>query len=86
MFQLVKNYISKLTKEDIKNIGLKNGITLDDEEIDFLYRFIKKNYEALYANPNIDLSKYKMYFKDDHFERIMDIIKAYKLKYSKYIN
>ena len=59
MFQLIKNYVSKMTKEDVLKFTQKNDIYLNEYELDFIYRFIKKNYEAVYANPNIDLSKYK---------------------------
>ena len=85
MFQLVKNYVTKLTKEDLNAFALKNDIHLSPEELDFLYRFIKKNYEALYANPNIDLTKYKGYFSEENFTKIMKLVNSYKNKYASYL-
>lgn len=81
MFQLIKNYVSRMTKEDIKNFTEKNGIFLSDTELDFSYRFIKRNYEALYANPNIDLSKYKCHYTEENYSKIMKLITEYKSKY-----
>lgn len=81
MFQLIKNYVSKMTKEDVVSFTNKNGIYLSDSELDFVYRFIKKNYEAMYANPNIDLSRYKDHFSEENYNKMMKLINEYKSKY-----
>ncbi len=81
MFQLIKNYVSKMTKEDVIKFTQKNDIYLNDYELDFVYRFIKKNYEALYANPNIDLSKYKENFTEENYAKIMKLVATYKSRY-----
>ena len=81
MFKLIKNYISNMTKEDIVKFTQKNGIFLSESELDFTYRFIKKNYEALYANPNVDLSKYKENYTEENYQKMMKLIAEYKSKY-----
>ncbi len=81
MFQLIKNYISKMTKEDVRKFAEKNDICLSEEELDFTYRFVKKNYEALYANPNIDLSKYKNHYSEENYHKIMKLVSIYKSRY-----
>lgn len=81
MFQLIKNYVSKMTPTDVQNFTNKNGIYLSDSELDFTYRFIKKNYEALYANPNIDLEKYKCHFSEENYNKIVKLVNEYKAKY-----
>lgn len=81
MFQLVKNYVSRMTPDDVVKFSTKNGIVLSDAEVDFVYRFIKKNYEALYANPNIDLTKYKCHFSEENFDKLMKLVSEYKSKY-----
>lgn len=86
MFQLIKNYVSKLTKDDVKKFTLSKGINLSEEELDFTYRFIKKNYALLYVNPNIDLTKYKNNYTEENFKKIMSLIKDAKIKYAKYLN
>ena len=70
-----------MTKEDIVKFTEKNGIYLNDSELDFTYRFIKRNYEALYANPNVDLSKYKDNFTPENYNKIMALLIEYKSKY-----
>lgn len=86
MFQLIKNYVTKMTKEDLNDFAVKNNIYLGDSELDFLYRFIKKNYEALYANPNLDLTRYKVHFSEENFNKIMMLVTNYKTKYANYLN
>jgi len=67
--------------EDVVAFTNKNGIYLSDAEVDFVYRFIKKNYEALYANPNVDLSKYKCHFSEENYEKLMKLINGYRVRY-----
>lgn len=81
MFQLIKNYVAKMTKEDVVKFSEKNDIHLNEQELDFVYRFIKKNYEALYANPNIDLSKYKSNFTEENYAKMIKLINTYKSRY-----
>lgn len=81
MFQLVKNYVAKMTREDVVKFSTKKGIILSESEVDFVYRFVKKNYEALYANPNIDLTKYKCHFSEENFTKLMKLVSEYKSKY-----
>lgn len=83
MFQLIKNYVNKMTREDVANFTRKHDIYLNDEEIDFSYRFIKKNYEALYANPNVDLSKYKCHYTEENYNKLMKLINECKSRYLK---
>ncbi len=70
-----------MTKEDVVKFTQKNGIFLNESELDFTYRFIKKNYEALYANPNVDLSKYKENYTEENYQKMMKLIAEYKSKY-----
>lgn len=67
--------------EDVVAFTNKNGIYLSEAEVDFVYRFIKKNYEALYANPNVDLSKYKCHFSEENYEKLMKLINGYRVRY-----
>ncbi len=70
-----------MTIEDVKKFAIKNGIYLSEEETDFVFRFVKRNYEAIYANPNIDLSKYKGHFSEENYTKIMKLVNEYKSKY-----
>ena len=45
--ELLKNYISKLTKQDIINYLSKECIPASNEEIDMIYNAIKNDYEEI---------------------------------------
>ena len=72
MYNLVKRYMDNLTKEQVMNFAQKNQIFLSQEELDFTYTFVKKNWEMIFRNPNLlnviktnslkkTLSKFKNY-------------------------
>ena len=82
MFTLIKNYVEKMTIEDVNNYALNNDINLSKEELSFTYKFIKKNYEILYANPNIDLSKFKSHYSDENYLKINKLIEKVRKKYT----
>lgn len=86
MFQLVKNYFEKMSKKDLNDFAIKNGVYLSESELDFTYNFVKRNYETLYANPNIDLTKYKSHYSDENFSKMMKLIMQYKTKYASFLN
>lgn len=86
MLEFIKQYISTLKIEGLKKFTISKGIFLDEEELSFLFNFIKKNYEALYLNPDIDLSKYRNYFKGDNFDKIIELVNDAKIKYARFLN
>lgn len=72
--------------EDLRKFAISKGILLDEDELSFLYSFIMKNYEALYLNPDVDLSKYKEKFKGNNYEKIIKELTDAKIKYARYLN
>ena len=62
MHDLVRKYMDNLGVEDVNNFALKNNIMFSNEELDFTYSFIKKNWEAILTNPNsLQLYLYKLF-------------------------
>ena len=84
VFQLIKNYINKMTISDLDNIAKNNDIIFSQDELLYLYKFIKRNYEALYANPNLDLSMLKSHFTEENYTKLQKKIFDLKTKYSNY--
>ena len=79
---LVKNYVEKMTKDDCMGFALKNNVLLSESELDFVYNFIKKNYNELLANPDIDLSRFKSNFTEENYLKIDKLLKELKQKYA----
>ena len=51
--------MSLLKKEDVENFALKNNVSLNEEELNFTYEFVKKNWQIILNNPNaFNLEKY----------------------------
>ncbi len=76
--ELIKSYINKLKKEDIKNYLMKECTVASDEEIDLLYNLIKKNADNI-KNVDLDfISKYERYFNKDLYFKIIEKYNKYK--------
>lgn len=76
--EIIKGYIKKLRKEDIKNYLQKECVSASDKEIDMLYEIIMNNYENM---KNLDLSfiaKYESYFNKDLYLKIIEKYNKYK--------
>ena len=64
---LISEYVNRLKKSDITYYAEKQGISLDKEEIELIYNYIKKDYKTLPAGkeePNFSSNKmYKVKLK-----------------------
>lgn len=79
MYNIVKSYVSVMKKEDIRKFAIKNNLVATNEEIDFIYDFIKNNYEHVLKNPNsFDINKYKDRFSNENFIFLTTLINKYK--------
>ena len=82
MQYIIEGYIQNLTKSDVSNFAVKNGIDLTNDELNFTYNFIKTEYKQVLNNPNgFDFNNYRNRFSNDSFEKIESLIK----KYSSYL-
>jgi len=82
MYNLVKRYMSNLTKEQVRDFGIKNDVHLSDEELDFTFEFVKKNWEIIFQNPNLlQLERFKDRFSEENFKKIQKLISVYYQKY-----
>ena len=82
MYNLVKRYMDNLTKEQVMNFAQKNQIFLSQEELDFTYTFVKKNWEMIFRNPNLlRLERYKDRFSPENFVKIQKLFVMYYQKY-----
>lgn len=86
MFNLIERYINRLSKEDIYNFGVKKDIVLSEEELDFTYNFIKKNWNQMLSNPNlINFERFKNNYSSENLIKLEKLYKEYYSKYHKYL-
>ena len=76
---LVKNYISKLKKEDIINYLNKENIPYNNEEVDLIYEAIMSNYQNI-DNINLEsyISNYKYNLNETLYNKIIEKYNEYK--------
>lgn len=83
MFNIIEAYIKKLNKNDIRNFSSSKGANLSDEEIDFTYNFIIKNWQEIIKNPSIfDIDRYKNHYKEENFIKIKQVFNEYLHKFN----
>ena len=79
MFNIIGAYINKLTKDDVNKFATSKGATLSNEELEFTYSFIKKNWKDILKNPSIfDIERYSKYYSNDNFIKIKQVFNEYK--------
>lgn len=86
MFNIIERYIGRMTKEDIRNFATSKNIDLSNNELDFTYDFVKKNYKNVLANPRLfKLERYKNNYTEENFTKISKVWNEYYQKYSNYL-
>lgn len=86
MFILLERYINKLSIEDINNFLIKKDIYLNNEELEFTYKFVKKNWNQILSDPNtFNINNYKDKYSIENFKKINNLVKESYIKYRKYL-
>ena len=78
---LITEYVNRLKKDDITNFALKQGIVLDNDELDIVYSYIKNNYKTIiYGNPRDILLEIKAKVKPLTYNKIEGLYIRFKDK------
>lgn len=86
MFNIIERYMNKLTKTDVDAFAKKNYVLLNEEELDFTYNFVKKNWQVVIANPSsLNLDRYKDKFTEENLIKIKKLLKEYSIRYKNYL-
>lgn len=86
MYNLIKAYMGRMTIEDVNSFAISKNIHLSLEELNFVYDFIKKNWEQVIRNPQLlNLDRYKDHFSAENFEKIKRLFLEYSARYSSLI-
>ncbi len=79
---IIERFINNLDKDKVNSFALSKNIILSDEELDFTYEFVKKNYKTILSNPSLlNMDLYKNRFTNDNFIKINKLIDEYYTKY-----
>ncbi len=86
MYNLVSRYMANLTKEEVNNFAISKNVQLNSEELDFVYDFVKKNWEQVLKNPKLlQLERYQDRFSPDNFQKIQKLFLEYSSKYQAFL-
>ena len=78
---LINEYVNRLKVSDITYYAQKQGILLDNEEIDIIYNYIKKDYKTIiYGNPKDILLEIKNKVKPLTYNKIENLYIRFKDK------
>lgn len=76
---LIKNYISKLTMEDVINYLKKEAVPATKEEIETLYQTIKTKYDEILDSDFLKFIKnYQTKFNHKLYNKIIEKYEEYK--------
>lgn len=76
---LISEYVKRLKKEDINKFALKQGVTLEKEELDLIYNHIKNDYKTfIYGNPRPILDNVKQKVKPLTYNKIETLYQQFK--------
>lgn len=82
---LIKNYISKLSIDNVKEFALKNNINLTDIELEYLLTLVKENFDDILVNEDKYLNIVKDNINPNEFEKIKELFLYYKNRYKGYL-
>lgn len=86
MYNIIELYINKLRKEDVSNFAIGKSVYLSNEELDFTYDFIQKNWKDIVKNPNLfDIDRYKNKYTPENFNKIKKVFQEYLQKFRNYL-
>ena len=71
-------YIKKIKKEDIYNYGIKQGIEIDNNEIDVIYRYINDRYDDIINNTDNILLEIKDKLSYKTYNKLLELYDKYK--------
>ncbi len=86
MYNIIERYMNKISKTDVDNFARKNNIFLNEEELEFTYIFVKKNWQTVIANPTaLNLERYRDKFSEENLVKIKKLFKEYSTRYKNYL-
>lgn len=83
---LIAKHVSNLTINDIYDFASKNGVSLNSNEANIIYTYIKKYWdELIFHDHTLILNKVKDSLEPTTYKKINELIVFYKNKYRNYL-
>lgn len=86
MFNLIERFMNNVTKNQINDFALSKDVHFNEEELNFTYDFVKKNWRSILSNPTLlNLERYQTQYSPDNFKKIKQVFLEYSQKYQKFL-
>ena len=86
MYNIIERYMIILKKEDVNKFAISKNIYLSNEELNFTYEFIKKNWREILKNPNLfEIERYKDKFSQENFTKVKQLFLEYYRKFGSFL-
>lgn len=79
-FNIIKKYINYLKKDDIVNYAKKEGVNLNNIELDTIYNVIKTRWEDIYNNGINVINEYKDKLNKITYDKLIELYSYYKAR------
>lgn len=84
--KIINNKINNLTLEELKKLTINNNIILNNQELNYIYNIIKKDWNNfLYKDPNPILKNIKNNINQESYNKLYTLYIYYKNKYENYL-
>ena len=81
MYNLLKNYVDRLKKEDIVNFKKKKNILLDKNELEVVYHNIKTRFKDIYDDGLKVIEENKNSLKETTYRKLKELYENTKRNY-----
>lgn len=86
MHKLLKNYINKISIDNINSFALKNGANLSDKELKLIYKYVKNDWETIiFGNPSQIFDDLKENLTAKNYQIATNLFTSYKEKFKDYL-
>ena len=76
---IIINYINSLDKKGLYELAIKNNIYLSNDELNYIYDYIKENYMYYIDNYNsFNVDTHKSHLSEENYLKIRNLINKYK--------
>lgn len=76
---IIKNYVEKLEVKDVIKFGIKEGISVSDEEANIFLETVKDNIDYILDGNGLELIENKKEeFSLETYEKILELFNKYK--------
>lgn len=83
---IIKQYIDKITKNDIYNFGIQNNIYLNTTELEEIYKYIKYEWQTIiFGDINPIFNNLEKKINEENLIKIKKLYFEFKKKYKNFL-